>query len=296
VCASGSCNYACNAGFRDCDAAAANGCEAATATDVGNCGSCGRVCSFSNATAACSGGACAIAACNGAFRDCNGSGGDGCEVNSGSDVNHCGACGNRCVIANGTAACAGGACAVAACNAGFADCNGSPADGCEVNLGNSPSHCGACGRSCPSGVCTAGVCSSGTRTYSGNFVSSTNPPASACTDWDTWRAGLGSGYTRVTIRGTFNTTGVSCTNPVVVNGLASALRNGTDFNMACDGHNWTLCGSRYHGELWLDPPSTCSGSNCPSGYIVRPCQGSNWGGVNTATCGGPSQTMAVDFL
>ena len=28
----------------------------------------------------------------------------------------------------------------------------------------------------------------------------------------------------MTIRGTFNTTGVSCTNPVVVNGLASALR------------------------------------------------------------------------
>src|SRR5205807_9546976 len=36
---------------------------------------------------------------------------------------------------------------------------------------------------------------------------------------------------------------------------------------------------------------------CPSpGYVVRPdIANVNWGGVNTATCSGPSQTMTVSF-
>ncbi len=40
--------------------------------------------------------------------------------------------------------------------------------------------------------------------------------------------------------------------------------------------------------------SICS---CPNPeYIVRPCIGNaNWGGVNTATCGGDTQTMTVVF-
>ena len=295
VCAAGACNFACNAGYRDCDGAAANGCEAATATDTANCGSCGRACSFANATATCAGGACAIAACAGAFRDCNGSGTDGCEINSAVDLNHCGACGNRCVVANGTAGCAAGACTVAACSPGFGDCDGLAANGCETNLLTSATHCGTCATTCASMVCTAGACASGARTYTGSFVTNVSPPPSACTDWDTWRLGLGTAYTRVTIRGTFNPVGVSCTSPAVVNALATALRTGTDFNMTCDGHAWSLCGSRYHGELWLDPPMTCSGANCPTGYIVRPCQGSNWGGVNSLTCAAPSQTMTVDF-
>jgi len=203
--------------------------------------------------------------------------------------------------------------AVAACNAGFVlqpdlhpfdegrvavwgNCDGSAASGCEVDLRSSASNCGACGDRCASGVCTAGVCASGARTYSGSCVTGFAPPPSACTRWDTWRAGLGTTYTRVTIRGTFNAAGVSCTNPAVVNGLATALRTGANFSMSCDGRAWSLRGTRYNGERGIDPPAACSSSNCPSGYIVRPCQGSNWGGVNTATCNAPSQTMAVDFL
>jgi hypothetical protein len=36
----------------------------------------------------------------------------------------------------------------------------------------------------------------------------------------------------------------------------------------------------------------CSCQN--PGYAVRPCnQNQNWGGVKTATCGAPTQTMSV---
>ena len=48
-------------------------------TDRNNCGMCGRVCAFANATAACVGGSCTIASCNTGYRDLNGMMSDGCE-------------------------------------------------------------------------------------------------------------------------------------------------------------------------------------------------------------------------
>jgi hypothetical protein len=45
VCANSSCSIkTCNAGFADCDQAAANGCEISLNTDVLNCGACNRAC------------------------------------------------------------------------------------------------------------------------------------------------------------------------------------------------------------------------------------------------------------
>ena len=55
----------CAGGYGDCDGIATNGCETNTNINVSNCGTCGHGCSFANATAACSGGACVIASCNG---------------------------------------------------------------------------------------------------------------------------------------------------------------------------------------------------------------------------------------
>ncbi len=54
-----------------------------------------------------------------------------------------------CVVANATAHCsAEGVCAVAACQGKFADCNGDgdapTTDGCEVDTGHDPLHCGSC--------------------------------------------------------------------------------------------------------------------------------------------------------
>jgi hypothetical protein len=77
----------------------------------------------------------------------------------GSDLLNCGACGQVCSTNNANAACIGGTCTVITCNAGFANCNGTIADGCETNLTNSPTNCGACGHVCGTGFsCSSATC------------------------------------------------------------------------------------------------------------------------------------------
>lgn len=44
ICASDACSFSCAKNFADCDAAPANGCEAALQSDKANCGKCGEVC------------------------------------------------------------------------------------------------------------------------------------------------------------------------------------------------------------------------------------------------------------
>jgi hypothetical protein len=141
--------------------------------------------------------------------------------------------------------------------------------------------------------------STGCNTYSEYFTNGLTP-TTQCTNWTAYRAGLAtSGYTTLTISGTYDTTGITCSDPTAVQAIANAMRTNTTGTWSCAGHQWHYCnrGGTYN-ELWLDPPSSCSGSNCPSpGYLVRPCIGNyNWGGVNTATCtSNPSQTMTVSF-
>jgi hypothetical protein len=159
-CTSGACGFACNAGFGNCDNNAGNGCEVNTSTNVSHCGACNNACpSPANAIAGCTAGTCGIAACNGGFANCNNNPADGCEVNTSTSVNHCGACGNTCFTVNGTPACSNGQCFVAACNAGFANCNGNAADGCETNTNSDVNHCGACNNACGVGkACVNSTC------------------------------------------------------------------------------------------------------------------------------------------
>ncbi|HMJ11724.1 MAG TPA: hypothetical protein VK524_09950, partial [Polyangiaceae bacterium] len=87
---------------------------------------------------------------------------NGCETDGATSVSNCGACGNTCAYANAGASCSAGACQMGACSAGFVDCNGSARDGCEANLQNDASNCGACGAGCDAGeACVAGVCKCG---------------------------------------------------------------------------------------------------------------------------------------
>ena len=126
--------------------------------DPANCGACGNVCSFPNASAACVSGQCQIASCNHGHWDLNSNPADGCEytctktagdditcngvdddcdgqadedVNLLTDPANCGTCGNMCSFQNAAAACSAGICALSACNAGYWNLNGNPADGCE---------------------------------------------------------------------------------------------------------------------------------------------------------------------
>ena len=44
TCAAGVCGFTCSAGFGDCDANAANGCEANLTSDPAHCGTCAKAC------------------------------------------------------------------------------------------------------------------------------------------------------------------------------------------------------------------------------------------------------------
>jgi hypothetical protein len=149
---------ACAAGFGNCDANAANGCEVNTNTDPRNCGACGEVCNSTNGTAMCAAGRCSIA-CAAGFANCNRDPDDGCETNVRTSVANCGECGTTCSTPNATPVCTSGACAVGACARDRADCDRMVSTGCEVDTSRDAFNCGACGTVCRLGtVCSDGVC------------------------------------------------------------------------------------------------------------------------------------------
>ena len=193
-CVMGTCGIDhCQPGWSDADHVVSNGCEyPCTPSDTGleecngvdddcdglvdedfnlssdpnNCGQCSLVCMVpgnSVATYQCVARACGILTCAPGRGDCNQSYPDGCEVNTNTDVAHCGSCTTPCVTPNATPQCTGGACGILTCNPGWANCNGQVPDGCEVNTNTSTQNCGACGTvctapnatpSCASGSCT----------------------------------------------------------------------------------------------------------------------------------------------
>ncbi len=133
----------CQGNYDDCDGVPENGCETDLMNDVDNCGFCGNNCNYPNATAACQGGNCIIAACDPAYGDCDGVPENGCETDLMNDANNCGFCGNNCNYPNATAVCQGGSCIIVACDPAYADCDGIGENGCEVNLNNDPACSGA---------------------------------------------------------------------------------------------------------------------------------------------------------
>ena len=133
-------------------------------SDAVRCGACDAVpcAAGANASPACRAGVCALA-CAAGFGDCDGTSANGCETVTSTSATHCGACGTLCPArANATATCADGVCG-SRCTAGAADCDGDPANGCEADLRNDPTRCGACGTRCgetPHGTptCAVGAC------------------------------------------------------------------------------------------------------------------------------------------
>lgn len=106
-CVQGTCGYdQCQAGYYDCDANAANGCETASALD--NCGGCDDACTdqvlYPNTTGhSCPAGIC-LYQCAQGYADCD-AGSAGCETTLGTALN-CSGCGDACVdSATGGKAC-----------------------------------------------------------------------------------------------------------------------------------------------------------------------------------------------
>ncbi len=136
--------------------------------------------------------------------------------------------------------------------------------------------------------------------YNQSFIGG-SIPTTQCTAWDAFRATLSGTYNYIgfTIKGSMNTTGISCTDPVVASAVAHAMRTGTAYTGTSDGQTWTVgigCTSGPCGTVAVEL-SNIGACTCASGYSVRPSiNNSNWGGIDGNTCGAVSQTLEVDFL
>ena len=118
-----------------------------TDNDRKNCGACGTVCEFPNATPSCKVGRCQLQCTNG-FGNCNSDRTDGCELSLSDSATSCGVCGRVCSATNAVPVCVASLCAVGNCAPGFGDCDQEPTNGCEVDTRIEVNHCGLCGRVC----------------------------------------------------------------------------------------------------------------------------------------------------
>jgi len=137
---------------------------------------------------------------------------------------------------------------------------------------------------------SVGLC---TQATSGSVFSREFPGDSvaACNAWNGFRNELvSSSFSRVTVAGSRAANGgFECSEPVAASQICRSLRNNAFVSVSCQGHSWLVqdCG----GGTELSVDSSC-GCNFP-GNTVRPCNGSNFGGVGTDTCSGIAQTIEV---
>ena len=208
----------------DCDGTVDDGFD--KQNDPQHCGSCSP-CNVPNAIPGCSMGMCTIASCNFGHYNENGLIGDGCEysciatgaeacdnsdndcdgnidegINTTTDPNNCGGCGNVCAFANATPQCAASMCRLGPCNPNFYNTDNQAANGCEygcVTSNGGTEACDAFDNDCdgtvndgnPGGGVTCGVstgeCATGTTTCTGgaiDCVGDVGPVAETCNNRD----------------------------------------------------------------------------------------------------------------
>jgi len=160
-CNAGKCALSCAAGLGNCDGDPTNGCETNLRTDADHCGDCATGCSLPNAKPSCAGGICRVESCVAPFDDCNGDPADGCEVNTKTNVDNCGACAAKpCPTLNGQAFCANSQCGIT-CADNFADCDGEGGNGCEKDVSRDVNNCGGCGKKCTASAGKTAWCRKG---------------------------------------------------------------------------------------------------------------------------------------
>jgi len=145
----------CDPRWGDCNDQDPDGCETSLAS-ASDCGDCDVRCEGATPVCVDAGTLACGASCSDAdLTDCGGS----C-VDTTTDLEHCGGCGDACSdLPHASAECVGGVCGLGTCNPGWRDCNTTDGDGCEVDL-NSDTDCGDCGVACDFSYATAS-CHSG---------------------------------------------------------------------------------------------------------------------------------------
>ena len=164
-CSGGVCQDMCLPGFQDCNMNPGDGCETDITRDLTHCGGCagmgGTTCDFGagGEPPVCELGVCRLL-CPAGSGSCDGDPMTGCETDTRSDRDHCGACGNFCPDGpSGFGACVNSACTLM-CDPGTADCDATP--GCETFTGADIANCGGCGVTCGAGgSCALGFCDRG---------------------------------------------------------------------------------------------------------------------------------------
>jgi hypothetical protein len=158
-CKVGRCQFECQAGYGNCNGVREDGCELRTSDSPENCGLCGRVCMSTNASSVCAVSQCGTGTCTTGFANCDLGDSNGCEIDTTTDVAHCGGCNQQCVLPNASVRCEASTCRVSGCDAGFGDCDLLAPNGCETPLPSDPLHCGSCGRACgPQQICVDSRC------------------------------------------------------------------------------------------------------------------------------------------
>jgi hypothetical protein len=276
TCVGGACRTPCNAGYSDCNSSTSDGCETPTGVDMNNCGMCGRTCSAGpNQSASCASGTCNVA-CNPGFGNCDGNATNGCETAISNNVNACGACGTVCVSGpNSHAECNTGVCSLV-CDMGYADCDGSRANGCEVNLATSATHCGTCTTTCPGATNASAICASATcgTVCNAGFADCDSSSLNGC------ETNIGNDRNNCGGCGTICTGGTNAT-PVCTAGMCTLVcgpgfndcdrdrANGCEINTTVSPLNCGTCGTVCPTSP--NASATCSGGvcgiRCASGFL-----------------------------
>ncbi len=121
------------------------------------------------------------------------------------------------------------------------------------------------------------------------------PATQQCVSWQAFQAELlNKEFVSVTVSGSNDPNGVSCTDPDAATAIGKALANNVDLAIDCDGRNWRIGACGGVSKELSTAGTTCLCSNPAS--ILRPClTNANWGGIAGPTCSAATQTMKVVF-
>jgi hypothetical protein len=225
---------------------------------------------------------------------------------------HCGDCNTSCDP--GSQFCSAGFC----CSQNQANCGlppidagadaeaGPPPNPC-IDLTTDPNNCGTCGHICDQDGgtphCIAGQCVANV-TYTASLTTGVNYMATdpQCTDWIKFQSELGGTFSSVTIKGSRDAVGVTCSGSAA-NLICQSIHTGTNIQLSCGGRTWETgnCYSSGQFELNANGPGTFGTCQCTAtpAYTVRPCPNSAflptgaWGAVKDNDCSPVSQTITV---